>query len=162
MPVLPRTEAAIADYRSHVSQFPETDPVILAYLIRHINGLMCAEIEQIVTELVCEKLGSGSSDAAVFRFFPNFLHSRRISSIRNARVDAIRCTVSSFGPGYQEKFDGLLRAANVDEQGVGKLNAAVQKRNANAHSIPPVITFEELEATVKIAAAVVETVKLTL
>ena len=144
-----------------MGEFPNTDPVILAYLTRHINGLMCAEIEQVVTRLVCERLGAGCSDEVALNFFPYFLGSRRMSSIRNARVDQIRLTLSSFGSDCQERFDELVREA-MNSDDIGRLSVAVKKRNDDAHSIPPTITFQEVEETYKVATAVVDAVQLTL
>ena len=162
MPDLLRlTGAAIADYQNHLDEFPNTDPVILAYLTRHINGLMCAEIEQVVTSLVCARLGAGYGDEETSNFFPNFLNYRRISSIRNARVDQIRIALSSFGSDCRERFDRLVREA-VDAEDIGKLSTAIRKRNDDAHSIPPTITFQEVEETYLITTAVMDAVRLTL
>ncbi len=159
--LLPLTWTAIADYREHLGQYPDTDPVILAYLTRHINGLMCAEIEQVITSLVCERQGVGHKDEESLNFFPNFLNSRRISSIRNARVAQMRIVLSSFGPNYQKKFDKLVRET-VDPEGIGKLNTAVKKRNDDSHNIPPTIIFQEVEETYQVATAVIDAVKQTL
>ena len=159
--LLPLTGAAIADYQNHLDEFPNTDPVILDYLTRHINGLMCAEIEQVVTSLVCARLGAGYGDEETLNFFPNFLNYRHISRIRNARVDQIRITLSSFGSDCQERFDRLVRDA-VDADDIGKLSTVIRKRNDDAHSIPPTITFQEVEESYLIATAVMEAVRLTL
>ena len=159
--LLPLTGSAIADYQEHLAQYPETDPVILAYLTRHINGLMCAEIEQAVTRFVCERMGTGHSDEQISTFFPNFLDSRRISSVRNARFDQIRTTLSSFGLAYRDRFDYLVsQAMNTEETTM--LNTAVKKRNDDAHSIPPTVRFEEVTETYRVASAIVDAVRLTL
>ena len=106
--LLPLAGAAIVDYREHLNQNPDTDPAILAYLTRHINGLICAEIEQVVTRLVCERLDVGQHDPEARSFFPGFLDARRMSSIRNARVDEVRTTLSAFGLAYKNKFNELV------------------------------------------------------
>ena len=159
--LLPLTDTAIADYQNHLREFPGTDPVILAYLTRHINGLMCGEIEQVVTQLIVDRLAIGHRDSGTLDFFPNFLKSRRISSVRNASFEEIRNTLSSFGPAYREKFNGLVHDA-VDNEGIEKLRAAVVKRNEDAHSIPPSITFQEVEETYSVAVAVIDAVSTTL
>ena len=159
--LLPLTGTAIADYQNHLSEYPGTDPVILAYLTRHINGLMCGEIEQVVTRLVVERLATGYSDPETSDFFSAFLKSRRTSSIRNATVEEIRNTISCFGPKYREKFNDLVRNA-VDNEDIQKLRTAVDKRNEDAHNIPPSITFQELEEAYRIAAAVINAVSITL
>ena len=84
-----------------------------------------------------------------------------MSSIRNARVDQIRLTLSSFGSDCQERFDELVREA-MNSDDIGRLSVAVKKRNDDAHSIPPTITFQEVEETLLIATAVMDAVQLTL
>ena len=159
--LLPLTGAAIADYRQHMSQHPDTDPVILAYLNRHINGLMCAEIEQVVTRLICEKLDAGQQHPEARSFFPSFLDARRMGCLRNARVDEMRTTLSAFGLYYRNKFNELLDGG-LSSDDINKLNAAVKKRNEDAHSTPPTITFQEVEETYDVATAVMDAVQQTL
>lgn len=159
--LLPRTERAIADFQNLLSQHPHTDGAIQSYLTSHINVLMCAEIEQVVTRLVVERLAVGYHDEDTSNFFPNFLKERRISSIRNATVPEIRRTLAVFSPAYGEKFDGLL-SQSVKDEDVQKLRVVVEKRNASAHGIPPSITFQELEETYQAATAVVAAVRQTL
>ena len=50
----------------------------------------------------------------------------------------------------------------VDAEDIGKLSTAIRKRNDDAHSIPPTITFQEVEESYLIATAVMEAVRLTL
>ena len=162
MPDLLRlTGAAIADYQNHLDEFPNTDPVILAYLTRHINGLMCAEIEQVVTSLVCARLGAGYGDEETSNFFPNFLNYRRISSIRNARVDQIRIALSSFGSDCRERFDRLVREA-VDAEDIGKLSTAIRKRTTMPTAFPQPSPFRKSKKAYLIATAVMDAVRLTL
>lgn len=155
--LLPLTDTAIEDYQLHVKQHPDTGREILAYLTRHINGLMCAEIEQSVTRLIRVRLEIGCSDAAT----SNFLKSIGHSSIRNAKIGEIRNALARFGDGYRERFDDLIDQT-VDEAGVEKLGMAVGKRNQDAHDNPPDITFRELEEAFHVATAVVDAVRLTL
>ena len=159
--LLPRTGKAIENYRNHLRQYPDTDPEILAYLTRHINGLICSEIEQEVTHLIAERLRVGYREEESALFFSNFLESRRISSIRNATVGEIRVTLSSFGAAYREKFNGLV-SQTVGQEGINQLSAAVQKRNDSSHGIPPAIEFQEVEETYRVAVAVVDAVRQTL
>ncbi len=111
--------------------------------------------------MVVERLATGYMDSETSDFFPAFLKSRRTSSTRNATVEEIRNTLSCFGPTYREKFNDLVRHA-VDNEGIEKLRTAVTKRNEDAHSIPPSITFQELEETYGIAVAVINAVTITL
>jgi ribosomal 50S subunit-associated protein YjgA (DUF615 family) len=155
--LLPLTDTAIEDYQIHVRQHPDTDLGILAYLTRHINGLMCAEIEQAVSRLIRERLEIGCSDAAT----SNFLKSGGYSSIRNAKLEEIRKAVTRFGDAYKEKFD-LLVGQTIGEADRGKLGMAVGRRNQDAHENPPNITFRELEEAFRVATFVVEAVRTTL
>ena len=151
------TGAAIADYQKHLEQHPDTDQAILAYLTRHINGLMCAEIEQVITRLVRERLESGCKDEAT----ANFLKSMpRHSSIQNAGVRAIRITLSRFGDDHSKRFDAFMsQSKSIGEAGTDKLGIAVRKRNEDAHDIPPDITFRELEEAYEVAINVVDAVR---
>ena len=155
--LLPLTNAAISDCRNHLNQNPETDPAIIAYLTRHLNGLMCAEIERVITRLVRERLAKGCSDAAT----ASFLQSLGRSSVRNATVSEIRNTIKLLGSPYLERFT-LLLEESVGQEGVEKLGIAVGKRNENAHENPPDITFGELEDAFSIANEVVDAARLTL
>ena len=111
--------------------------------------------------MIAERLAIGYRDSETLDFFPTFLKSRRTSSIRNATVEEIRNTLTCFGPTYRNKFNDLVRRT-VDDDGVEKLRTAVTKRNENAHSIPPSITFQELEETYGIATAIIDAVVITL
>lgn len=155
--LLPATDTAISDCRQHINQYPDIDPVIPAYLTRHVNGLMCAEIERVVTRLIRERLGKGCRDGATSRF----LQSLGRSSVRNASVSEIRNTIKLLGGPYQDKFNRLLDQT-VGQEGIETLGMAVGKRNENAHESPPDITFRELEDAYSIANRVVDAVRLTL
>ena len=155
--LFPLTDMAISDCRQHISQYPDIDPAISAYLTRHVNGLMCAEIERVVTRLIRERLGKGCRDAAT----SSFLQSLGRSSVRNATVSEIRNTIKLLGGQYQEKFNHLLDQV-VGQEGIEKLGISVGKRNENAHENPPDITFGELEDAFSIANKVVDAVRLTL
>lgn len=155
--LLPLTDTAISDSRQHISQYQNIDPAIPAYLTRYVNGLMCAEIERVVTRLVRERLGKGCSDSAT----SSFLQSLGRSSVRNATVSEIRNTLKLLGSPYQDKFNHLLEQT-IGQDGIEKLGIAVGKRNENAHENPPDITFGELEDAFSIANRVVDAVRLTL
>ena len=155
--LLPLTDTAIEDCRDHVNHHPDTDPAISAYLTRHVNGLMCAEIERIVTRLIRERLEIGCSDEAT----STFLKSMSRSTIRNAEISEIRDTLTLFGSEYKVKFNNLVDQT-IGEEGIAKLGIAVGKRNADAHENPPDITFRELEEVFSVATKVVDAIRLTL
>ena len=154
---LPLTDAAITDCRDHVNQHPDTDPAISAYLTRHVNGLMCAEIKWVVTRLIRERLEAGCSDEATL----NFLKTMNRSTVRNAKYAEIRNTLALLGSTYRSRFSELVDQT-IKEEDIEKLGLAVGKRNQNAHESPPDITFRELEEAFSIATRLVDAVRLTL
>ena len=156
-PILPLTDTAISDYRDHLSQYPGTDPVILAYLTRHINGLMCAEIEQVVTRLIRNRLSAGCKDEET----ENFFRSMRRSAVRNATFSEIKETLALFGNPYRDNFDKLVQES-IGVGGIEKLGMAVGNRNQDAHENPPAVTFRELEEAFAVASTMVDAVRLTL
>lgn len=155
--LLPLTDTAISDCRRHIEQYSDTDPAIIAYLTRHINGLMCAEIEQVVTRLIRKRLRAGCGDDATL----NFINSMRRSAIRNATYGEIRKTIKLLGENYDDRFRELVTNA-VGEEGIGKLGTAVGKRNEDSHETPPDVTFNELEEAYGVATSVVYAVSRTL
>ena len=155
--LLPLTGTALIDCRNHVDRYSETDPAIMAYLTRHVNGLMCAEIESTITRLIHERLVNRCIDTATV----NFIASKRKTTIRNATFGEIRGAMKLLGVAYDKKFGDLVRL-NVGEEGIERLAMSVGKRNKTAHDIPPDITFGELEDTYKIATQIVDAVRLSL
>ncbi len=156
--LLPLTGAAITDYQEHLSQYPNTDQVILAYLTRHINILMCAEIEREVSRLIRERLTSGCTDAETLSYVLRYI---RRGAVQNATFQEIKEKLSYFDNTYGEKFDRLVRDS-VGDDGIGKLSLAVEKRNATSHDSPPIITFGELDDAYSAATVVVDSVRATL
>ena len=119
---------------------------------------MCAEIEQVVTRLIKERLASGSRDEPTKHYL---IMSTRRSVIRNAKFSEIRNRVGFFGDAYQGRFNDLVHQS-VGEDGIDKLGIAVGRRNEDAHESPPDITFSELEEAYNIANSVVDAVRITL
>ena len=154
---LPLTQTAIADCRDLTVQNPHIDPVIGAYLTRYVNGLMCAEIESVVGELIKQRLRDGCADTAT----SNFLSSIGRSAIRNATISEIRDKMRLFGTDYAQLFDNIIDDA-IGEAGREKLGVAVRNRNDNAHDKPVDITFNELEEAFRVATKVVDAVSDTL
>ena len=155
--LLPLTDTAITDCRHHVNQHPDTDPAVVAYLTRYVNGLMCTEIENVVTRLIRARLEIGCSDEAT----SNFLKSAGRTIVRNAKISEVRGKLALLGIAYKDSFSAELDRT-VGEDGIGKLGIAVGKRNENAHDDPPDITFRELEEAYSVATRVVDAVRLTL
>ena len=118
---------------------------------------MCAEIEQVVSGLIRDRLERGCRDTATF----NFLASWQRGVVRNAKIGEIKNTIGLLGREYRDTFDNLINQ-NVGEAGIGKLGRAVSDRNQNAHENPPDITFGELEEMIPFARKVVEAVRLAL
>ena len=155
--LLERTELALSDYRAHIARYPDAEQEIRDYLIQHINGLMCAEIERIVNDLIRGRLERGCKDEAT----ANFLKSLRRGAVRNARVSEIRNTLGLFGNAYRDSFNRLVEQS-VGEDGINRLGTAVRKRDESAHNMPLPITFRELEEAYGAADAVVDAVRQTL
>lgn len=155
---LPRTERAIADFQNLLSQYPHTDEAIQSYLTSHINVLMCAEIEREVSRLFRERLEKGCQDEATLNYIVRHI---RHGAVANATVQQIKEKISFFGREYGERFDDAVRQS-VGDDGIGKMTLAVQNRNATAHDIPPVIDFQEVAATHRVATAIVDAVRQTL
>ena len=152
--LLPLTQTAISDSRSHLAQFPGADPVVGSYLTRYANWLMCAEIEKVVSELIRNRLLAGCGDQAT----ASFVRSIRRGAVRNATFAEIREKVSLFGSQYRANFDELI-SQTVEEGGKEKLGIAVENRNTNAHDHPEDITLRELEDAFSVASKVVEAVR---
>ena len=155
--LLPLTDIALADCRDHEKQCADVDPAILAYLTRHVNGLMCAEIERVVARLVLERLEAGCSAKATL----NFVRSTKRNAVRNPKYGEIRNTLNLLGSDYGQRFGDLVQR-EVGEEGISKLGIAVGKRNTNAHDDPPDITFRELEEAYIAATSIVDAVRVTL
>lgn len=155
--LLPLTDTAISDCRAHFAEHPNTDPAISAYLTRHVNALLCAEIEAVTTRLIKERIQSGCNDSAT----SNFLRSLSRSAIRNAKYSEIRDTLKLLGVEYGLKFESEV-GTSVGESGIETLGTAVGKRDANSHRHPPNITFRELEQVYSIATSIIEAVRVTL
>ena len=156
--LLPRTERAIADFQNLLTQHPHIDGAIQSYLTSHINVLMCAEIERVVSRLFQEKLGRDCQDAATLSYIMRYI---RHGAVANATVQEIKEKLSFFGSEYGKRFDDAVRQS-VGNDGIGKMTIAVQNRNATAHDVPPVIDFQEITETYRVATAIVEAVRQTL
>ena len=154
--LLPMTDTAIADCRNHINSHPDIDLAILAYLTRHVNGLMCAEIETVVTRLIRERIEQGCDNAAA-----NFLASFRRSVVRNAKYAEIGDKLALFGDEFKQRYEDAVDNS-VGESGIQKLGIAVGKRDDTAHRAPPNITFKELEEAYTAATAIVDAVAVAL
>ena len=121
---------------------------------------MCAEVEDVVTRIIHERieqsLEKGCDSPAA-----SFVKSRLRSAIRNAKYDEIRSTIAKFGADYEKRFEASV-TSEVGEKGISQLGLAVWNRNAIAHKSPPNITFQELESTYAVAEDVVGIVEAVL
>lgn len=149
--LLPLTDTAIENCRNHLAAHPDTDAAVSAYLARHINSLMCAEIEMVVTNLIKARVRAGCNDAVT----ANLLNSLRRSIVRNAQYGEIRNSLKTLSAEIADRFE-LLVELNVGERGKTMLGNAVAKRNESAHERPPSVTFEELEQVYSVAVAIVK------
>ena len=76
--LLPLTDTAISDCRNHINKHPDIDPAVLSYLTRPVNGLMCAEIESVITRLIRERIEVGCSDEATLSFLQSMRRKARL------------------------------------------------------------------------------------
>ena len=155
---LPLTTLAIEDCREHFTQHPDIDQAIVDYLVRHVNGLLCAEVEQVVTDLFRSRLEKGTNDVATARYIRRTLGR---SVVRNVKYREIKDKIAFFGDDFGIKFEEFVENS-VGEEGVETLGMAVGKRDQDAHHQPPSITFSELEEAHRVASLVVEDVQKTL
>ena len=149
--LLPLTDTAIEHCREHLAAHPDTDPAVTAYLARHVNSLMCAEIEIVVTNLIETRVRAGCNDAVT----ANLLNSLRRNIVRNAQYGEIRNSLKTLSPEIADHFERLVEL-NVGERGKTMLGNAVAKRNESAHERPPSVTFEELEQVYSVAVEIVK------
>ena len=147
---------AITDCRNHINTYSGIDPVIVAYLTRHVNGLMCTEIESVITQLIRERIEAGCDESA-----SNFLKSMPRSVVRNAKYAEIRDKIALFGAQYRLQFEEAVNNS-VGEEGIQALGIAVGKRNDAAHREPPDITFREMERAYAAATAIVRAASIVL
>lgn len=157
MPILlPFTDTAITDCRDQMAAHPDTDVAILAYLTSHVNSLMCAEIESVVTRLIKERIQRGSDEAAA-----SFLTSLRHSVVRNAKYSEIGDKLALLGDEYKQRYEDMVDNS-VGEEGIQRLGMAVGRRDDAAHRTPPNITFKELEEAFSAATTIVDAVRIAL
>lgn len=154
--LLPQTAAAIGDCRDHIKLYPETDPVIAAYLTRYVNIALCAEIESVISQIIHDRIGRSCDKSAAM-----FFRQRRRNVIRNAKFAEIRKVVNQFGPHYEQRFSELA-AQQLDDAKRTSLGNAVADRDSTAHEEPPQITFRELVDAYAAAEIVVGLVDLVL
>ena len=156
--LLPLTALAIEDCRDHMSRHLDIDQVIVDYLVRHVNALLCAEIEREVSRLIRERLENGCSDAETLNYVLRYI---RHGAVQNATFQEIKQKLSYFDDSFGEKFDRLVRNS-IGDEGIGRLSLAVEKRNATSHDSPPSITFGELDDAFSAATVLVDSVRATL
>ena len=136
-----------------VVENPDTDTAVSAYLTRHVNVLMCAEIESVVSKLVLEKVERSYGTPAAN--FLNSIRKGRKGFIPNAQYSEIVQALGLFGTAYRDEFKKAVNEA-VGEEGIAMLGIAVGKRNETAHTqTQPDITFREVETAFEVADAIV-------
>ena len=152
--LLPETDLALEQCRAHFADYranagAELEPQIVAYLTRHVAVLMCGEIERVITRLLHERIDS-SGDPGMSRL----VKSIRGNLLRNARFSEIGDKLAKVGPECKAMFEAEAHEA-VGEPGINRLGATVRNRDEAAHSVPPDITFGELEAAFAAANSIV-------
>lgn len=137
--LLPRTDTALSDCRSHLQRFPDTDPAVVSYLVRHVAVILCGEMETTITRLIVERVSRGCDDGAA-----NLVMTVRRNLVRNARPAELADKVALFGDKPATRYQELVEAT-VGDGGLSRLGTLVKHRDATAHSTPLDLTFAELE-----------------
>lgn len=151
--LLPETDTALTHCRAHLNRDPRPDLAIEAYLTRHITGLMCAEVESVIQQLIVERVALGCDEAAA-----RLVSSVRANLIRNAKFSEIGDKLALLGDDVKRIYAESVQRS-IGEEGIARLGTAVAKRDLVAHSKPPDITFDELVEAYEAASAVVAAVK---
>ena len=155
MELLPRTAIALEDCKKHVAVVRGVEDVdssaVEAYLARHIVLVLCAEIEQSITELVYERVDRGGCDEVV----ANLMRARKKGMVRSAKHEEISSTLGQLGVDIRDAYVNAVAAA-VGDEGVVRLGNAVVARDAVSHASPPSITLNDVEAAYNVGLAVVD------
>jgi hypothetical protein len=148
--LLPRSDTALEDCRKHLSDFPDTDPAVTAYLVRHVSVLLCNEIEAALTQLIIDRVDRGCDEGAA-----NLVKTVRGGLVRNARPKEMRDAIHLFGEPCGQLYDRRIEE-KVGDEGLSRLGTLVSHRNLISHSTPADLTFSELERAYKAAAGLLE------
>lgn len=151
---LPRTSIALEDCQRHldaVKDVPGVDTAAIeAYLARHVVLVLCAEIEQSITDLVYERVDRGGCDQVVAAL----MKARKKGMVRSAHHSEIAGTLGQLGVSIQEAYEAAVEAA-VGEAGINRLGNTVGARDAISHSSPPNITLGDLRDAYVVAQQIV-------
>lgn len=155
MDSLPRTALVLEDCENHLTAIATTPNVdssaVEAYLARHAILVLCAEVEQTITDIVYERVDRGGCDPEV----ANMLRARRKGMVRNAKHGEIADTLGQLSVDIQTKYtDGV--AASIGEAGITRLGDTVAARDQLSHSAnPPNVTLRDVREAYVVAEAVV-------
>lgn len=154
MEPLPRTAITLDDCRRHIEAVHNLEGIdtaaIEAYLARHVVLVLCAEIEQSITELVYERVDRGGCDEVV----ANLMRARKKGMVRSATHDEIGQTLGQLGVKIRDQYRAAVEAS-IGELGVSRLGNAVGARDAVSHSVPPSITLGDVRHAYEAALHVV-------
>lgn len=153
---LPRTDIALEDCARHLATHAGAGgdtSAVEAYLAGHLVMVLCAEVEELVTRLIYQRIERGGCDEEV----ANMLRARRKGMVRNASSKEIADTLGQLSPRIRDTYLAAVSVAPGDE-GLASLGNAVAARDLIAHSSAPAITLAEVrnarEAAIAVAQAV--------
>ena len=123
---------------------------IEAYLARHLVLVLCAEVEQSITDLVYQRVDRGGCDDVV----ASLMKARKKGMVRSAHHAEIASTLGQLSVEVQQKYEAAVELA-IGEAGINRLGSAVGARDAVSHSSPPNITLGDVRQAYEAAREVV-------
>jgi len=142
-----RTNTALADCEQHLGSTGAFGTVIESYLTQHILVIFCAEVQQLIYEILNNR-ASLSGDEGLESFV--VVSGKRV--FRSVQKDSIASLAECFGKDAKDKLN-----ASVDDEDVTIYNNAVRGRHDVAHSYGVTISFQEVKnaagAAIKILKA---------
>jgi hypothetical protein len=152
---LPRTETALADCRAHLAAVASIHPsldtaAIGSYLAGHAAVLLCAEIESTMAAFFDEIIDSSTCEPNV-----KALARTRKWTLDSAKYADIVGAMARFGDTIRDQFKVDVIATS-GERGVASLGTVVGMRNATSHSIPPPVTFRDVEDATNAAKEILQ------
>ena len=155
MDLLPRTAVTLEDCKAHIATIRSTGTIdtsaVEAYLARHVVLVLCAEIEQSITDLVYQRVDRGGCDPVV----ANLMRARKKGMVRSANHDEIASTLGQLDISIRDSYKSTVLDA-VGEAGVVRLGNAVTARDSVSHASPPSITLNDVEAAYQVGLVVVD------
>lgn len=159
---LPRTDLALEECRKHLEAVTASKSnldtaLIEAYLAQHLAVVLCAEVEEIVTGLVYDRIDRSGCDPEII----SLLKARKRGVIRNASHKEIADTLGQLGVGVRDAYVNAIDNG-IGERGIWHLGNAVAARDDVAHRAPPNVSLGDVRLAFEAATEVIAAVRLSL